>query len=93
MDAAKCEHFLKKYDTSVDPKQDAMAKKGNNNNWLIGWLTGWLAASLILLHLPPRSISGPKCCPGARGRALRARPRAPMLVVPWCCYLAAKQTY
>ena len=34
-----------------------------------------------------------KCCPGARGRALRARPRAPMLVVPWCCCLAAKQTY
>ena len=32
-----------------------------------------------------------KCWLGARGRALRARPRAPMLVVPWCCYLAATQ--
>ena len=63
-----------------------LPKKRNNSNKKIGWLTGWLAASLkLLLHLLPKSINGPKCWLGAQARALRARPRAPMLVLPASC--------
>ena len=67
----------------MDLKNDnnRLPQKENNNNWSVGWPPGWLTASLTAS--PFASVL----------QCSRRVARAPMLVVPWCCYLAAKQTY